>query len=115
MAISLGGLMRGALPVLSERIAAKPEDTENRLNALGEVFSNLAPAYEQKVAAAQKENEKMQKRQDTVMQEEMCEEMRIRELAKQMLQSSQSFQQPIDPMGQAPQQQMGNPITDLLL
>ena len=59
MAISLGGLMRGALPVLSERIAAKPEDTENRLNALGEVFSNLAPAYEQKVAAAQKENEKI--------------------------------------------------------
>ena len=63
----------------------------------------------------QKENEKMQKRQDTEMQEEMSEEMRIRELAKQMLQSSQSFQQPIDPMGQAPQQQMGNPITDLLL
>ena len=60
MAISLGGIMRGALPVLSQRIAEdKPQNTEDRLNKVGELFTNLAPDYEQKVAAAQEETKKI--------------------------------------------------------
>lgn len=90
----------------------QPPVDPNVLMQIVEQMENAPPEAQMLFMHRFKENEKMQKREEQEMQNEMSEEMRIRELAKQMMQNSQSFQQPIDPMG-APAQ--GNPITDLLL
>jgi len=78
----------------------QPPVDPNVLMQIVEQMENAPPEAQMLFMHRFKENEKMQKREEQEMQNEMSEEMRIRELAKtDDAKTLKSFQQPIDPNG----------------
>ena len=53
MALSLGGIMRGALPVATQYLTETPDANTQLINAIGEKFDNIGNEINPKIAAAQ--------------------------------------------------------------
>ena len=53
MALSLGGIMRGALPVATQYLTETPDANAQLINAVGEKFDNIGNEINPKIAAAQ--------------------------------------------------------------
>ena len=53
MALSLGGIMRGALPVATQYLTETPDANAQLINAVGEKFDNIGREINPKIEAAQ--------------------------------------------------------------
>ena len=56
MGITLGGIMRGGLPVATQALLDKPAKLEEDLHNMGQLYGQLAPDAEKAINAAKNNN-----------------------------------------------------------